>query len=252
MTQISKLNNRRDSAFTLIELIVVIAICSLLSSMIGYGVIYAREGARSAKCKNNLKNLAIATLAYTTENNDTFPWGKKNVVGYKSWCWDFVITSEGEITPGVIWNYSADKKQLQCPSFLGGKSNASGEPYTGYNYNCSFIGKVEGDSGKRKAPAKLSYLKKPDKTALFGDGEFSGGANKFMRSPKRSTKHDASSGSIREAGTQGYRHRGKTNIAFCDGHVEELSEVYNSSGEEGFVSSRCGFISPDNSLYSLE
>jgi prepilin-type processing-associated H-X9-DG protein len=54
------------------------------------------------------------------------------------------------------------------------------------------------------------------------------------------------------AGTQGYRHRGKTNIAFCDGHVEEISEVYNASGVEGFVSSRCGFISPDNSLYSLE
>lgn len=244
------LNNSRG--FTLVELITVIAICSILMGMIGYGVIYARESARSAKCKSNLRNLAVATLAYTSENNDTFPWGKKNVSGYKYWCWDFVITHDGTTMPGVIWDYAVDKKVLQCPSFLGGISNTEGEPYTGYNYNCSFIGKVEGDSGKRKTPAKLSHLKKPDRTALFGDGEFSGGANKFMRSPKRSTSHDASGTSVRMAGTQGYRHRGKTNIAFCDGHVEEISEVYNTSGDEGFVSSRCGFISPDNSLYSLE
>jgi prepilin-type processing-associated H-X9-DG protein/prepilin-type N-terminal cleavage/methylation domain-containing protein len=248
----SNSHNKKNKAFTLVELIVVIAICTLLASMVSYGVIYAKENARSAKCKSNLRNLALATLAYTTENYDTFPWGKKNVNGYKYWCWDFVITNDGTVLPGAIWSYSVDKKILQCPSFLGGKSNTEEEPYTGYNYNCSFIGKVEGDSGKRKTPAKLSQLKKPEGTALFGDGEFSGGANKFMRSPKRSTKHDASSTSIREAGTQGYRHRGKTNVAFCDGHVEELSDVYNSQGSEGFVSTRSGFISPDNSLYSLE
>ncbi len=245
-------HHKNNSAFSLIELIVVVAICSLLTSMISYGVIYTRESARSAKCKNNLRNLAAAALAYTTENNDTFPWGMRKIGGYKSWCWDYVITSDGKVLPGIIWNYSADKKLFQCPSFLGGNSNANGEQYTGYNYNCSFIGKVEGDSGKRRTPAKLSHIKKPDKTALFGDGEFSSGANKFMRSPKRSTTHDASSTSIREAGTQGFRHQGKTNIAFCDGHVEELTEAYNSNGELGFTSTRCGFISPDNSLYSLE
>lgn len=244
------LNNNRG--FTLIELITVIAICSILMGMISYGVIYARESSRSAKCKSNLRNLAVATLAYASENYDTFPWGKKNVSGYKYWCWDFVITEDGKVMPGVIWDYTVDKTILQCPSFLGGQSNTEGDPYTGYNYNCSFIGKVEGDPGKRQYPAKLSHLKKPDRTALFGDGEFRGGANKFMRSPKRSTTHDASSTSIREAGTQGYRHRGKTNVAFCDGHVEELSDVYNSQGSEGFVSTRSGFISPDNSLYSLE
>lgn len=250
MNRLTKTQNNRG--FTLIELITVIAICSILMAMIGYGVIYARESSRSAKCKSNLKNLALATLTYATENNDTFPWGKKNVAGYKYWCWDFVITSDGTVMPGIIWNYSVDKKLLQCPSFIGGQSNTESDPYTGYNYNCSFIGKVEGDSGKRKTPAKLSHLKKPDRTALFGDGEFSGGANKFMRSPKRSTKHDSSGTNIRKAGTQGYRHHGKTNIAFCDGHVEEISDVYNSSGEPGFVSQRSGFISPDNSLYSLE
>lgn len=241
-----------NKGFTLIELITIIAILSILMGLISYGVIYAKESSHSAKCKSNLRNLALATLSYANENNGTFPWGKKNVKGYKYWCWDFVIADNGEVMPGIIWDYTVDQTVLQCPSFLGGQSNTEGDPYTGYNYNCSFIGKVEGDPAKRQHPAKLSHLKKPGKTALFGDGEFSGGANKFMRSPKRSAQHDASSSSVRMAGTQGFRHRGKTNIAFCDGHVEELTQVYNSSGNEGFVSSDCGFISPDNSLYSLE
>ena len=83
MNRLTKAQNNRG--FTLIELITVIAICSILMAMIGYGVIYAKEKARSAKCKSNLRNLALATLAYTSENYDTFPWGKKNVNGYKYW-----------------------------------------------------------------------------------------------------------------------------------------------------------------------
>lgn len=252
MIKYIKALNKNNRGFTLIELITIIAILSILMGLISYGVISSRETSQSVKCKSNLRNLALATLAYANENNGTFPWGKKNVNGYKYWCWDFVVKNDGDVMPGIIWDYTVDQTILQCPSFIGGQSNTEQEPYTGYNYNCSFIGKVEGDSGKRKTPAKLSYLKNPNKTALFGDGEFSGGANKFMRSPKRSTKHDASGKSIREAGTQGFRHNGKTNIAFCDGHVEEITKSYTSSGSEGFVSQDCGFISPDNSLYSLE
>ena len=38
--------------------------------------------------------------------------------------------------------------------------------------------------------------------------------------------------------------------AFADGHVETLSKPYRK-GAEGFVSDGCGFLFPDNSLYSL-
>ena len=61
---------------------------------------------------------------------------------------------------------------------------------------------------------------------------------------------DGSGKSIRLAGTQGFRHRGLTNVAFCDGHVESLAQPYQYGGEEGFTAQDCGFLSPDNRLYS--
>ena len=139
---------------------------------------------------------------------------------------------------------------LQCPSFVGGAANWQGDPFTGYNYNCSYVGKVEGDPGARAAPALLSQVEDPARTALFGDGQYAGGANKFMRAPVREKAFDGSGTGVREAGTQGFRHRGRTNVAFCDGHVETLAKPYRR-GDEGFVSAGCGFLSPDNSLYSL-
>ena len=99
-------------------------------------------------------------------------------------------------------------------------------------------------------PALLSQIEDPARTALFGDGQYAGGANKFMRAPVRDRAFDGSGTSLREAGTQGFRHRGRTNVAFCDGHVESLDTPYRKGGE-GFVSPGCGFLSPDNSLYSL-
>ena len=138
---------------------------------------------------------------------------------------------------------------LQCPSCIGGNANWSGDPYTGYNYNCSYIGKVEGDGGRRKAPARLSMVEKPAQTALFGDGEYEGGANKFMRAPKYDKVNDRSGSYTRKAGTQGFRHRGRTNVAFCDGHVESLGQPYDSSGAKGVVAPKCGFLSPGNWLY---
>ena len=54
------------------------------------------------------------------------------------------------------------------------------------------------------------------------------------------------------AGTQGFRHRGKTNVAFCDGHVESLRKPYTADGSPGNTAPGCGFLSPDNRLYSLD
>ena len=92
------------------------------------------------------------------------------------------------------------------------------------------------------------------RTLLFGDGEWKLGANKYMRSPRRSPSEDpvtyADGSATRAAGTQGFRHRGATNAAFCDGHAESLRDrftVGNANVGEG-----TGFLSEDNSLYDLE
>lgn len=242
--------NRR--AFTLVELLAVIALVGVLAALLVPALDQGREAARAAACATNLRQLAAAALSYAADHGGEFPWGMR-IEGGETACWDFITGAGGKARPGLIWERipeCASGRVLQCPSFVGGNANWRGDPYTGYNYNCSYVGKVEGDPGDRAGPALQSQIEVPARTALFGDGQYARGANKFMRAPERDAAHDGSGNGIRSAGTQGFRHRGRTNVAFADGHVESLATPYRR-GSEGFVSDGCGFLSPDNSLYSL-
>lgn len=62
----------RRSGFTLVELLVVISIIAVLSSLILPGVMNARRAARRAQCLNNMKNCGIAFVDYYTTQN-VFP-----------------------------------------------------------------------------------------------------------------------------------------------------------------------------------
>ena len=92
-------------------------------------------------------------------------------------------------------------------------------------------------------------MKDPGRCALFGDGQYVAGANKFMRSPYPMSGDAFSS---RSAGTQGFRHRGRTNAVFCDGHAETLSGRYTATSDPTPPAAGTGFLSPDNSLYGAE
>jgi prepilin-type N-terminal cleavage/methylation domain-containing protein/prepilin-type processing-associated H-X9-DG protein len=56
----------RREGFTLIELLVVIAIIAILAALLIPAVMTAREAARSAECKNNLKNFGLGMHAFAT------------------------------------------------------------------------------------------------------------------------------------------------------------------------------------------
>ena len=57
-------------AFTLIELLVVIALLGVLFTMTGPALVKTRDKARELQCLNNVRNLSIAHLLYSSDHND--------------------------------------------------------------------------------------------------------------------------------------------------------------------------------------
>ena len=103
--------------FTLIELLIVIAIIAILAGLLLPALNNVREKARSVSCKNNLKTLGIAAQMYYNDQNCVL--GK-----FSGSRWDGFESEHGLLSPylkvsGIriaTINYGGKRCPLTCPS----------------------------------------------------------------------------------------------------------------------------------------
>jgi prepilin-type processing-associated H-X9-DG protein/prepilin-type N-terminal cleavage/methylation domain-containing protein len=234
----------RTKAFTLVELLVVVGIMAVLIGVLLPALHRAQEESRRVTCLSNLRQLAIAAQNYVNASRGSYPIARDGLQSE----WDFRVVG-ATIEPGILWMGQTNIQIHQCPS-CSIKSPTVTDPFTGYNYNISYVGHGVGEFNV--APARAARITHGSEVALFGDGEYYGGTDKFMRAPLKDSPladGDSVSPAIRAAGTQAFRHRGYTNVAFCDGHAESLSLRYTNTSPATFIGAGTGFLSFDNTMY---
>ncbi len=251
----------KTTGFTLIELLVVIAIITLLVGILTPSLTRAKELARRAVCLSNLYHMSVATNAYLTEYKGFFPPALYDKYSSRPcFGWDFTRLTDGTYMPGLIWaSMDVNVKIQQCPSMTG-SANWAGDPYTGYNYNTSYLGGPTEPLGGwdlvggMPPTANVDEIKMPSRCVVFGDGSYGEGANKFMRSPWEGPRDTDISNPTRGAGCQGFLHLGTSNASFADGHGESFEIAHKETYPEArvWISEHGGFLSPDNNLYDLE
>jgi prepilin-type N-terminal cleavage/methylation domain-containing protein len=73
MNHISNGANRKESAFTLVELLVVISIIALLLALLMPALSKAKEQSQVIVCRTNLRQINLALHTYAESNNQRFP-----------------------------------------------------------------------------------------------------------------------------------------------------------------------------------
>lgn len=63
----------RLHGFSLVELLVVVAVISILAGLLLSGVTVVRDASKSAGCQNNLRQIGLSVVAYTMQNEDYLP-----------------------------------------------------------------------------------------------------------------------------------------------------------------------------------
>jgi prepilin-type N-terminal cleavage/methylation domain-containing protein/prepilin-type processing-associated H-X9-DG protein len=234
-TQRAKTRTRANSiTFTLIELLVVIAIIAILAALLLPSLSKAREKAREANCKSNMRQLLIATHVYCDENKETYPPVE---VANNSYTWRvflFPYVSDGHVFDCP----SEDKDRYAGQANMGVAVHAECDLGSGIGAANVHWGNASNGIGVFSNRPQQPYVKASkvmdySATIVLGDGHSNWAANEHWWIAAHS--NISSPGYTRAATTDpsAFRHGIAANYGFIDGHVQKLraSEIPCTTAE---------------------
>lgn len=220
--------------FTLIELLIVIAIIAILAAMLLPALTKARQTARQSQCTNTLKQYLLASSMYSFDCNDYwvpyFPdtWNTPGVeCGLNQF--NLLFCELLGVKPYYnavtnIWNRTALLPML-CPDskpVLDPSTSAQIIYSYGITYQDLYV-----EAGYTKSAQHASYkvtrIRKPSTSLAWIDSR---GSMAIYPDPYNATNgYFTIGGELSSSSYRGiaYRHSKKVNTGFFDGHVEAMS-----------------------------
>ena len=241
--------------FTLIELMVVIAIIGILVTMLLPSLSQAREKGRAAVCLSNYKQLAMLNYSFTGDHDDravgsgSHLCGANGSVEYPNiFNWLYFEGQSGNKTVGRLG--PTKEGQLGCPSSFGLTSTQRATNYNidlrggawWANHSPTRYGKVITDQNLWPGPAyhsgtpnykiggKITRVLNPSEFIMFADAEASADVlnpNFYNKGQFTSSLSVSDIGTLKR-GPIAFRHSKKSTTVFTDGHAKLLTPVYEN------------------------
>lgn len=234
--------------FTLVELLVCVAIIATLAAVSFRVVGKARMRANQAASTVNLRSLVIANMGYVADYGTYCPAQEKtNRVR-----WHGARTGKkAQFDPakGFLSPYFGESDRVGvCPQFRqhikGADSFENGSG--GYGYNAIYIGGTPADPFKPERPANVGD---PARTLMFATTALakSSGLQEYpFAEPRRAVNPNGELAYSLQPSLH-FRFGGKALVAWCDGHVT-AERMEDSSGENYYGGSNqeagIGFCGP--------
>lgn len=194
------------TGFTLIEILVVIAIIGLLVALVFPVFNSARNSARRTTCAANLHQIGLAVQMYVQDARNHFPpmfinIGKKEHCGWATQIYPY--TRSASVFKCPSFPYGEFRPDCPIPVDTGNESFPVENGRGSYDYN-SFPGSTR---------LSVNAVQKPSETILLCDGQ----GNQQNFEVKDATILDTPI-SIRDFSVLGDRHGNGINVSFVDGH----------------------------------
>lgn len=110
-----------SNAFTLMELLLVIALIATLAGLMLPALSRAREAGRATACLSNLRQAGIALQLYTQDHNNRLPFMRDR---------SLTVTNELPGPDQVLSNYLGNVRVLRCPSDFQRLFETTGSSYS--------------------------------------------------------------------------------------------------------------------------